>query len=238
MSVSIDLDYGDSRPNYKNLLIVGTSFKGCLKNGFPKKEGLEQLYTFSDSIASNLDGLTKNKLVGIITYQCIGFDIYYVKDTLNIRDNFNKLFKNHFDESNTYLRILKDKNWSYYWDNVYPIDISDDYFLNQAFLIGLANEGDNLTGTRKVEHWVYHKNLKKREEFIKNIKELNFSIDSVYTKVGEKYPFELLISRKDSVHPESINKLTSLIKMLVSASKGIYGGWATELKIESELNLK
>lgn len=232
MSISIDLDYNDYKPNYKNLLIVGTNFKDCLKNGFPKKEGLNQLYTFSDSIAIALDRITKNKLVGIITYQCIGLDVYYIKDTIKIRDNFNELFKNSFSESKNYMMIVKDKYWSYYYKNIYPKDVSNDYFLDQEFLIELANEGDDLSGVRKVEHWVYHNDIKKRTKFIKNIKKLDFAIDSAHTKTGEKYPYELLISRKDSVHPESIYKLTHLVKTLVYASKGIYGGWGIIVKTE------
>jgi len=55
MSISIDLDFNDYKPNYKNLLIVGTNYKKCLKNGFPDKGGLEELFSFSDSVAINLD---------------------------------------------------------------------------------------------------------------------------------------------------------------------------------------
>jgi len=232
MTISIDLDYNDSKPNYKNLLIVGTNYKDCLKNGFPKKEGLNKLYTFSDSIARSLDRITKNKLVGIITYQCIGLDIYYVKDTLNIRDNFNELFKNNFHDSKNYMMIVKDKYWGYYFKNIYPFDVSNDYFMDQELLIELANEGDQLTGVRKIEHWVYHNNTKKREKFIKNIKKLDFSIDSIYPKKDQIYQYEMLISRKDSVSPQSINRLTRLIKTLVYASNGVYGGWSMEPKTE------
>ena len=232
MSITIDLDYNDYKPNYKNLLIVGTNYKDCLKNGFPKKEGLNELYTFSDSIAITLNLLTKNKLVGIITYQCIGLDVYYIKDTVNIRNRFNQLFENNFNKSNNYMKIVRDKNWNYYYKNIYPINVSNDYFLDQEFLIDLANNGDNLSGTRKVDHWVYHNNIKKREKFIKNVKKLEFSIDSIHTKTGEKYPYEILISRKDSVHPESIYNLTRLVKALVYSSNGIYGGWSMESKIE------
>lgn len=232
MTVTVDLDFNDFKPNYKNLLIVGANFKGCLKNGFPKEKGLKKLYTFSDSVALVLDRLTKNKLVGIITYQCVGLDVYYVKDTLNIRNAFNKLVEKHFNKSQNYLIITRDKNWDYYYKNLYPINVSNDYFLNQEYLIELANKGDALTGLRRVEHWMSFNSVKNRTKFIENVKSLNFSIDSVQTKKNNKYLYKLMISRKDSVYPEYINNLTSLLKTLTHTSKGVYGGWGIELKTE------
>ena len=82
LSVSLDLKYYVQKPNYKNLLIVGTQFKPCMKNGLPEPDSLDGLFSFSDSTAAVINRITRNELVGILTYKCLAFDVYYVKDSL------------------------------------------------------------------------------------------------------------------------------------------------------------
>ena len=232
MSISIDMDLIIKKPNYKNLIIIGTEFKDCLKNGFPKEEGLEKLYTFSDSISIIINNITKNKLVGVITYQCMGFDVFYVKDTIDLRKNLNKTLKVNFKQSHNYLSITKDKNWNYYYDNLYPEFATEDFFINQQFLSDLVFQGDDLSGKRIINNWMNFKNDKRRQKFIKIIKKLDFVIDSTNYKKETKYAYELQVSRKDSISPKYISELTRILKILVNSSFGKYDGWGTEVIIQ------
>ncbi len=232
MSISVDMDLINKKPNYKNLIIIGTKFKDCLKNGFPKEEGLEKLYTFSDSISIIINNITKNKLVGVITYQCMGFDVFYVKDTIDLRKNLNKTLKVNFKQSHNYLNITKDKNWSYYYDNLYPEFVTENFFINQQFLSDLVFQGDDLSGKRKINHWMNFKSDKRRQKFIKVIKKLDFVIDSTNFKKETKYAYELQVSRKDSIEPKYISELTRVLKILVNSSYGKYDGWGTEAVIK------
>ncbi len=235
MSIQVDMEFDHLKPNYKNLLIIGTNFKGCLKNGFPNKEGLKELYTFSDATEVILSKITKIKLVGVITYQCIGLDIYYIKDTINVRKRLDSLYLNEFDSSKIYLHLKKDKNREYYYLNLFPQNFSSDFILDQEYLIELAKAGDKLDDKRKVTHWAYFKNSKKREKFVKNIKALDFQIDSVYAKNEDKYPYQLQFSRENLVNPKSIFDLTSLIKVLIKTSNSIYGSWGFDSKTKDEI---
>ena len=243
MSVSVNMDLNVAKPNYKNLLIVGTTTRKCLKNGYPNVDGLEDLYTFSDSVANAIDKLTKSRLAGIITYQCAGLDVFYVKDTLNLRENIYETINKNFSQSKTYTVIESDKKWEYYHNNLYPKDISEGFFINQDFLRQLVEEGDDLTEPKELKHWIYFYNLKKRVKFINEIKKLDFAIDSVnykkdkkfvdvqnsfyYSRV-KKYPFEVKISRKDSIDPSSISKLTYMLQALAESLNGKYDGWGFE----------
>jgi len=229
MSVSVDLDFIDYNPNYKNLLIMATHFKECLNNGFPNEDGLEKLYAFSDSTALAINKLTKNKLVGIITYQCIGFDVYYVKDTIGVRENLNKIFDDRFKSSTNYIILTRDKNWQYYMKNLYPDDVSDEFFVDQQFLKEMVAKGDDLTGRRKVNHWVYFNNIKKRKKFIDKLIEMKFSIDSVLYKKEKRYPYEVQFSRNDFIYPTYISTLSRMFQNLAYSLKGNYDGWGTDI---------
>jgi hypothetical protein len=48
------------------------------------------------------------------------------------------------------------------------------------------------------------------------------------------YPFEVELSRKDKVNPESINILTNTLKVLAMNMGGQYEGWGTEVKINEK----
>ena len=232
----MEFDY--NKPNYKNLLIVGSGFKGCLKNGFPNEKGLKELYAFSDSTEYVLSKITKSKLVGVVTYRCVGLDIYYIKDTINIRKNLKNLYSREFKEtSQNYIFIEKDKNRKYYYENLYPKNVSSDFFLDQEYLIELAKAGDKLDDKRKVTHWAYFRNTKKREKFIKSIKALEFQIDSVYVSKEDKYPYQLQFSQKSLVDPSSIFEITNLIKVLANSSNSIYGGWGFDPKTDNQNNM-
>jgi len=243
MSISVNMDLNIAKPNYKNLLIVGVNTRKCLQNGYPDPDGLEELYTFSDSVANAIDEITKSRLAGIITYQCAGFDVFYVKDTLNLRQNIHETIDKNFSQSKNYTVIERDKNWDYYHNNLYPKNLSEDFFINQDFLKQLVEEGDDLAEPRELKHWIYFYNPKKRVKFIDEIKKLDFAIDSVNYKKDKKfidvqnsyyyskvksYPLEVKISRKDSINPASISKLTNMLKTFAGTLNGKYDGWGFE----------
>ena len=233
MSISVDMNLVYKKPNYKNLLIVGPNFRRkCLKNGFPNEEGLELLTTFSDSTAILVDKLTKNKLVGIVTYQCMGLDVFYVKDTLGLRKNLNELFDRNFKSITKYVIIDFDKKWNYYKNNLYPDFYSDEFFIDHQFLSDMVFEGDDLTEKRNIKHWFYFSKEKKRDELIEILKKYNYSIDSLNYKKENKYPYELQASHKDFIDPESIVKLTEALKLYTEWLKGKYDGWSIEEKIK------
>lgn len=232
MTVSLDLQYYMQKPNYKNLVLVGTRFEPCMKNGFPLPDALEDLYSFSDSIAAVINQQTKNTLVGILTYKCLGFDVYYVKDTIDIRDKVEKTVIRNFYTRKTYLTVKEDKSWDYYFNFLLPPGLSEDFIIDQKYLFDLVLQGDDLQGLRKVRHWIYFNKLKQRLKMSEKLENLNFSIDSIKYHRGSKWPYEIQVSRQDSIAPQHIFDLTTMMKILTEKYQGSYDGWGTELIIE------
>lgn len=230
MSVSLDLSLDLAKPNYKNLLIIGGRFKNCLKNGFPSEESIEELYAFSDSTYITLEKFTKNRLVGFITYQCMAFDIYYVKDTTGLRSGLSHMIESSFGEVRTYVDIQRDQSWKYYRNTLYPRAFSSEFMVDQEYLYDLVLQGDDLEGLRKINHWIYFKSLDKRKVLEKKLEKLNFSLDSIAFKKELPYPYQLTVSRQDSIIPSSVYSLTSMLRSLSASVGGIYDGWSTEVQ--------
>jgi len=232
MSVSLDLNLDLVKPNYRNLLVVGTKYTKCLKNGFPTEDGLNDIYRFSDSITVAVDKITLNRLAGFITYQCMAFDVFYVKDTIGLRNEIKHLVKENFNPERTYVEIKKDKSWDYYSNYLYPRDFSSEFLIDQNYLHDLVLQGDDLQGVRKVNHWVYFKSLEKRNLFGSKLKKLKFSLDSIAYKTDRAFPYELTVSRQDSIDPVSIYNLTSMLRLMSETMNAKYDGWSTEVKIK------
>ncbi len=213
------------RPNYKNLLIVGTTSRNCKKNGYPDELGLSKFYLLSDSIAVKLDQLTKKRLVGIVTYQCSGLDIYYIKDTTGVKNTIKSYLEYNYALSKNYLLLEYDKKWQYYKENLVPKDVTDRFFINNDFLNQLVIDGDNLEGKREISHWINFLSEKRRQKFLDRIKPLKFSIDSLKTLRRSPYKYQVKISRKDSINPNSISNLTAVLEKLSTFHYGLYDGW-------------
>jgi len=229
LSVSMDLKYYVQKPNYKNLLIVGTEFKPCMKNGFPEPDSLDGLFSFSDSTAAVINRITRNELVGILTYKCLAFDVYYVKDTLGIRENLGTMMQRGFENSELYLTLKRDRNWDYYFTNLLPVNLSEDFLIDHEYLNNLVLLGDDLQGLRKVRHWIYFKNLKQRIKMSEKLESLKFSLDSIKYNRERLFPYELQVSRMDSITPKKVSELTRLMKVLSQVYQARYDGWGTEV---------
>ncbi len=231
-SVLVNLDLDVAKPNYKNVLIIGTEIDSCFANGFPKVAGLQDLIEFSDATAMVLDSLTKHKLAGIITYKCSGFDVYYIKDTTDVRDRMQKLIERSFQNSKTFFFMERDKRWNYYYSNLYPAYFNDDFFVDQDYLLEMVEAGDDLTQDRDVSHWFYFNSDRRREKFKENVEKLEFKVDSLVYKKDKKYPYEIKITREESMNPASILQVTNLLRSLTLSFSGEYDGWSTETIIK------
>lgn len=224
MSVTLNIDYTYYKPNFKNLLVSGIRTDKCYKNGFPTNEGLKELYRYSDSVAQKINGITKNKLIGILTYQCYGFDVFYVKDTTGVREELERVYKSNFVGKEHYIYLQQDKKWEYY-KNIYPSTLTDSFLMNQDFITQLLYEGDDLAKPRNIMHWIYFNNIRNRSKFIDKAKEFDFKIDSINYKKERYYPYELQISRIDSITPSSISNITNILIVLSNSYRAEYDGW-------------
>jgi len=232
MSVHVDLGLNYIKPNYKNLLIVGSKFDGCMANGFPNEEGLSKLYTFSDSLSRVVNRHTKNKLVGILTYQCYGFDVFYVKDTTNLREEIGRMITDNFEDTKSYITMKQDRKWIYYYENIFPTNATNDFFTDHEFLSEMVAQGDDLKEDRLVTHWLKFKKEKRMIKFVNEVKVLKFSVDSLYAGKDNLYPYEVELSRIDMVDPKSINILTNTLKVMAINMGGQYDGWGAETIIK------
>jgi hypothetical protein len=134
-----------------------------------------------------------------------------------------------FENSELYLTLKRDRNWDYYFTNLLPVNLSEDFLIDHEYLNNLVLLGDDLQGLRKVRHWIYFKNLKQRIKMSEKLESLKFSLDSIKYNRERLFPYELQVSRMDSITPKKVSELTRLMKVLSQVYQARYDGWGTEV---------
>lgn len=225
MAISINMDVEYQLNKFPYLMIVGSRFRSCLGNGLPSQDSLDEIFAFSDSISNILEKKYPHRLAGYLTYQCMGFDVFYLKDTLGVREDLNTMIDINFIDRKDHISIRKDKDRRYYYEYLFPKSLDPMYLANQSYLHRLVLEGESLKGARTINHWMYFPKLNKRKSLEKKLTLLNFKLEKIHYNSELALPYELQISRKDSVNPKTINDLSNLLSIMCQSVGGSYDGW-------------
>ncbi|MFI5172190.1 MAG: DUF695 domain-containing protein, partial [Chitinophagales bacterium] len=227
-SVILNMDLIKTAPdlslNY--LLVTGVNYS-CGDDGFPIDSEWESLYAVSDSVSAIISKMTSNEMAGTYTYQCDRYDYIYLKDTTGIRKALSDLYKTKFDNYKYYIKLEKDANWRAYIQFLYPTEEILRIMNNQKVLDQLVAQGDDLSKPRQVDHWIYFKDKKDRENFAKKVKTMNYKVESMNIVSSTDYIYQLQISREDLVNIDSITKITDELRKLALEYNGDYDGWET-----------
>src|SRR6185436_9306052 len=141
--------------NFPFVISAGVKFVSCDSNGLTIDSEFKNLNKISDSIASTINQLVKNVLVGTFTYQCERRDYFYVSDTIGLRQRITGLILKRFSQYTPAISIKYDKDWTAYLDFLYPTEETMEYMQNEKVVMKLQQSGDKLEKERQVDHWLY-----------------------------------------------------------------------------------
>lgn len=225
--VNMDLYKKTRKKKFPFLLMTGVTAVDCDSNGFPTKSEFNRLYEINDTIFNLLSYHVEMILAGTCTHGCERLDYYYLTDTNGIINLIRTKYNEKFKISKPYINIREDKKWEDYVTFVYPDKTDQEYMKNEKAVMNLYQSGDNLQTPRKVDHWIYFKNEKSRDQFISDIAEMGFIIEDKGVIKKSKYKFKLQISRVDRIDTRSITRVTVELNELSDQNKGKYDGWET-----------
>ncbi|MEO9805199.1 MAG: DUF695 domain-containing protein [Reichenbachiella sp.] len=228
-STTVNMDLINSAPKAELpfVLITGVTIENCRDDGFPNAEEFKNLYEISDAVGERLQELTKIELAGTFTYRCERLDYLYVSDTSLIREELITLYQTKFAAYKYYVNIKTDAHWEAYLQFLYPNEVTQEYMANEKVLMQLQQAGDDLTKSRKVDHWLYFATEESKKMFLKYVKKKGFRVEGEDKIGGSELPFQLHISRNDPVSPNEISSLTLDLRRRAEEFKGDYDGWET-----------
>jgi hypothetical protein len=231
--VTVDLQYDQFKPDLKYLVLVGSTIRRhCQKNGYPDQTGIEKADQFSNTIDSVIAVTTDFRKVAMLSYFCKIYDIYYVKDTAQLKNRIASSLKRKFPGKKHSIGFEKDKNWKFYYRSLFPKVFTEEYIIDHEIITQLVMNGDKLEKKRDVRHWLYFDRKEQRSYFIQKIKHLGYKADSLNYIKDLKYPYELMIRKNEFVDPVSVSATTKTLTLLVRMNHGIYDRWDSEVVIE------
>lgn len=100
---------------------------------------------------------------------------------------------------------------------------------NQKVVNALLNEGDKLTKSREVFHWIYFKTEEDRKDFLKEVISKKFELVKS-NKIDGEFPYQLQIKRIDKVDKKSVDEYVIYLWGEALKNNGDYDGWETSVE--------
>lgn len=218
--------------NKPNLVWISVQMNNPREDGLSSNEEFETLKVIEDRLQELI--LSKHNAIyaGRLTTDGRRDFYFYMDDTTlydkTISEAMVALPTYSFD-----FGIKEDSQWKQYFEFMYPNPRQYQSIQNRRVVDNLEEQGDPLTKSRPVDHWIYFKSDSDRNLFLSKIEHLNFDIVSKdeTTSIGD-YPYKLHISRVDHVDYNSVDYYVLELWELAEECNGEYDGWETAVEKE------
>ncbi|PIA78902.1 hypothetical protein BFR04_05110 [Gaetbulibacter sp. 4G1] len=229
-STTVRMDLIDLAPlaDYNFVLVTGITYESERDDGFPSEDStFKLLHKIGDELEVLLKKGGESVLVGSFMYDFERLEYFYLKSDDGIKEKIETFYKINYPSKKYYLNIKEDKKWEYYTEFLYPNEATRNYMSDQSIVEAIQRGGDNLTKSRRVDHWSYFKSKSDIEKFKKEILENNFKIEISNENEDYDLPYGLQFYREDKVDIDSIYPITSFLREISKKYNGKYDGWET-----------
>ena len=193
------------------------------------EQNYEEFLETKESLIIALEHDERAKFVGMRIVDGWSELYFYAEDSRELDTIVAKMLKgsNYIYESN----VVKDNKWDFHYNNLNPTDLELAHIQSQKIIFLLEEEGDDLSLSRPVEHYVSFTTPTQKNRFINLLNLEGFSykddIESDEFEHGVALVKEHILSAE--VVKENIEELYKLVKQ----EGGYYEGWSTLLAKET-----
>lgn len=231
-SMFVDLGLYNYAPvsDRQNLVWISLKLNDPREDGMTTAEESEILYDIEDQIESTLSKAHNAIWAGRLTSNGKR-DYYFYFENIDLYEKTISELMVQFPTYEYDYGTKLDKDWETYFNFLYPSPREMQCLQNRRVLDSLEENGDPLTKSRQVDHWIYFNSESNRENYIQKILTKNFKIESKEfdnDSDDEKYPLQ--ISRVDNVDIDSVNEYVLFLWELANEHNGRYDGWETSVE--------
>ncbi|MGL1887961.1 MAG: DUF695 domain-containing protein [Reichenbachiella sp.] len=227
-SVTLRMDLINSAPlsEYEYVLVTGVNFETINEDGFPDSDQtFSILHKLEDEVLNLVSESANSLLVGSFMYNSQRLQYFYLSDTVDIRNQLNSYYNTKSKKG--YINIKEDQEWNYYREFLYPNQETLNYMGDESVVRNLMEAGDDLSTSRRVDHWIYFKDKSSMKMFEQEVSKDKFIVESSEKNEKTELPFELNIWRIDKVDLGSIYPITNKLRLLANKMNAEYDGWET-----------
>jgi len=226
-STTLRMDLINSAPlkDYPFALITGLNYKSERDDRFPQEDALEEIHTREEKIVKFVSFSSDTIHVGTFMSDFQRLQFFYMKSDMGIEKKLKEFYSQYYAEEEFFLLVEQDKEWKHYREFLYPNQSTLNYMADQKVLRYLESEGDDLSKSRRVDHWIYFDSQKKLDRFIELVVANKFNIEKVDKIPIGKKNLQIQIWRNDYV--DSIHEITRNLREIANQNDGEYDGWET-----------
>ena len=214
---------------FPHLLVIGFAFDGQPDSGFPKEEERDNIYETDDAIIDFMSSNTNSIHAGSFTYDSKRLSYFYLNHPNDIESQIEQFSNTQLPEVELFVDLEEDKAWESYLKFLYPSDDILHYMRDRDVVMQLEQQGDVLETPRRVDHWVYFKDMDDLGRFSAEVAKLGFQTEDINETSQEAQPYQLGVWRENVVELDTIYGVTSELREMAQKFNGAYDGWETEV---------
>lgn len=231
-SFYIDLGVAELAPmlDKPNLAWVSLKMNYPREDGLSSSEEFDKLVEIEDALQAFIVKQFAVTYAGRLTTDGQRDFFFYFGETA-FSDTAISETMHAFPEYQYEYGVKEDKDWTLYFELLYPNAIQMQRIQNGRVIDNLVENGDALTKKRQVDHWLCFKTENDRQLFLEKIEGDGFSIINQSVNAENiDFPFALQIARVDSVDIDSVNDYAIMLWTIANECDGDYDGWETSIE--------
>ena len=229
-SIALDLGLSQDVPieGKSWLLWVWVYMKSPRPDGLSDNSEFDVLGAIEDELAKQLKTACEAIEVGRITTDGRREFYFYGGSSAGFENAAQQVlcgFKGYKSD----LGSQEDPEWSQYLNVLYPSEEDMQRIMNRRVLENLRKYGDTLSPVRDVHHWIYFRTREDRERYASEVRELAYQIEEESERENDERQFGLIITRDQSVKPETIDEAVLELFTLAKEIDAEYDGWEAQV---------
>jgi hypothetical protein len=215
------------------LLWVWVEMQSPRPDGLSSSEEAPRLQQIGEALDASISTACSAQLVGRITGSRRREFYFYAAEPGGLEEAAAQAMQ-PFESYRYHTGSAFQPDWDQYVTLLYPSQTNLERMRNRRVLEMLAREGDVHELPRKVEHWLYFADEATRTACRDTLTAIEFTVESEDLVDDGKsgLPWQLVVSRVDSVDNHTINGITLELARLARENGGDYDGWESPVTTE------
>lgn len=231
-SIFVDLGVRPEVPMEKRpwLLWVWIEMQTPRPDGLSSSDEAPRLQAIGDALDSMISVTCGAQLVGRVTGGDRREFYFYANEPGELEGAAARAMK-EFETYKYEIGSAFQPDWDHYVNLLYPSDSNLQRMYNRRVLEELAAEGDVHEQPRKVDHVLHFSTDEARQHCRETLMAIDFAVEfeSLSEEEGDDLPYQLGVSRVDSVDSHTINGISLELARLAVQNQGEYDGWSCEV---------
>lgn len=225
--VRMDLVKNAPINDYKFVLVSGVTYKSDNVDGFPDDKTLAIVQQIGDELEKLIHSKFNGIYVGSFMHNFERLEYYYLSDNTNVKEVIKSFYDTKYPQFKSYINIKDDSKWTYYKNFLYPNEDILNYMGDQKVVDNLIKNGDDLTKSRRVDHWAFFDSKEYALKFKIEIEKIGYKIEEIKKEKGSNKSYKVNFWKDEFVDLTSINQITSNLRSISKKNNGKYDGWET-----------